>query len=146
VEKNMLVLKILGILLAIAALVFSVITFDKHCYRKFSHRFFTAFTYITSTVAIVLGMIGFYWYNHSLTTGGDTLNGIVIIILSALVGLSLFYINFKKTNLLYGITGSALQLLIFGALAQTSITIFIIIILGALCNAFYAKPVYVVNK
>lgn len=142
----MLVLKILGVVVAILAFITALVGFEMHCYKKFSHRFFTMFTYIFTTIAIGLGMIGHYWYQNSLTSGGDVLNGIVVMILGGLAVLILIFTNFKKTNLLYGIAGSAIQLAIFGILAQISLVLFVILAVGAIIESVSAKPVYVVNN
>jgi hypothetical protein len=68
------------------------------------------------------------------------------MIIGGLVALTLVIINFKNTNIVYGLGGSAVQLTVFGALAYLGIFILIIGLILAILGSLGAERVYVVNK
>lgn len=142
----MTVLKIIGVIVALVAMGIGVISFNEHCDKKFSYRFFTKISFIAAAASIWALMAGHAWYTSSVDSGGDTLNGIVIMGIGAIILLGLVYFNFRMTNLLYGLGGSALQLGLFIPLAYIG-TFFVL--LGLVLSIFLfagAKPVYVINK
>ncbi|RDH46358.1 hypothetical protein [Zooshikella ganghwensis] len=66
--------------------------------------------------------------------------------IGVLIAIALIFINFKNTNLIYGVGGSLIQLSLFSVLAYFG---FFVLILGTVIFILLgmgAKPVYVVNK
>jgi hypothetical protein len=124
----MFVLKLLGVLAFLAAVVLGMVRFNQHCQEKFSYRFFTVISFIACAAAVGLIELG-----RSLRAGaaaapeGDVLNGILLIILGAALAMGLAFYNFKKTDLAYGAGGTILQVSIFSVLAYVG---FAILILG----------------
>lgn len=102
--------------------------------------------FILITIAVGLALAGQHWYDAALSSNGDSLNGIVLMVLSALICISFIIYNVVKTNITYGVLGSVTQIAIFGTIGFFSL--FILVIYCAICIIphFYAKPVYVVNK
>ncbi|MFA6092599.1 MAG: hypothetical protein WCU88_03950 [Elusimicrobiota bacterium] len=126
----MLILKIIGAVGLLAFVLFLLGSFDKRCEEKFSHRFFTRMSFAAVAAAVWLIVWGQGWYRQSAAAGGDILNGIVLIIIGAIIVLGLGYNNCKRTNVLYGMGGTALQVSIFGILALLGIVLFVIAILA----------------
>jgi hypothetical protein len=142
----MLVLKILGIVALIASVLAALYFFNEHCDKKFSYRFFTTPSFVASAVALVLLIAGNSWRVDALQSGGDVLNGVVVMGLGVLVALGLIYFNFRRTNFLYGTGGTVLQLLVFSVLAYIGIFVFIIaFVLGVIAN-IGVQRVHVVKK
>jgi uncharacterized BrkB/YihY/UPF0761 family membrane protein len=116
----MLVVYILGGLLCLAGVYFGVRfainSINEHCDRKFGHEFLTMdFLYIC-TFAYLIFFCGRFWYSHALQTRGDTLNGIIVMILGILIFLFIIFLNVRSSNYVYGILGSVVQIALFGIL------------------------------
>lgn len=91
---------------------------------------------------------GHYWWRSAIETGGDQLNGIVLMSLGAAVMLGSLVMNIRRTNVLFGVVGTLLQagiasvLALFGGICAT---VFLIVFFVAFVAALGAKPVYIVN-
>lgn len=142
----MLVLQIIGGLLALALVLFLLFIFDELCDEKFGHRFFKFSSFIILAVSVGTMMIGNMWYESSLESGSDTLNGLVLMIVGGLILLSVVFYNLKKTNFVYGLFGSTIQISIFGTLVLISLPIFAVFAVISIIGSFAAQPVYMVNK
>lgn len=142
----MLVLKIIGGLLILALVLFSLLIFDEHCDEKFEHRFFKFSSFVILAVSVGVIQIGKMWYESSLESGSDTLNGLVLMIVGGLILLGVVLYNLKETNFVYGLFGSTIQISIFGTLALISLPIFAVFAVLSIIGSFAAKPVYIVNK
>lgn len=129
----MLVLKIIGVLLVGLAFLYCVMQFNNHCNNKFGYVFFNKTALIIVTIAVIFFMIGSSWYSSALKDDGDTLNGIVLMIISALICVAVFIFNIKKSNLLYGFFGSAVQITVFSVIASLGIIILIIYAAAVIC-------------
>ena len=142
----MLVLQIIIGLIVLTAIIWSFFAFNNHCENKFDYRFFTMPSFLTAGVSLISIFLGNEWRVNSIQENGDILNGIVIIGIGVIIALYLVYLNFKNTNLIYGLGGSAVQLAVFGVLAYFG---FLILILGIVVSVFASmaeQRVYVVNK
>lgn len=122
----MLVLKILGIIILLASILAALHFFNEHCDKKFSYRFFTSTSFWATAGTLGLLVLGNWWRTSALQSGGDVLNGIVIMCIGVLVAFGLIYFNFKHTNFVYGFGGSVLQLSAFGILAYIGFFVLII--------------------
>lgn len=142
----MLVIQILGGVALLAAVLAVLHFFDKHCERRFTHRFFTIPAFMATGISLVLLLVGNWWRVSAMQSGGDPLNGIVIISIGALVALGLIYVNFKCTNAVYGVGGSVLQLSLFGYLAYMSIPLFILGLVLWFIKDLDVVNVRVINK
>ena len=60
--------------------------------------------------------------------------------------LFLVFLNFKNTNLVYGLGGSAVQLAVFSVLAYFGVVYVILGLVIHLLGSRHARRVYVVNK
>lgn len=142
----MLVIKLIIAIAAIAAIVFGVSKFNQHCLDKFGHAFFTKPAFYTTTAALVLLIAGNYWRHSAATSHGDTLNGIALMGFGVAVACWLVYVNIRRTDAIYGIGGSVVQLDLFSALAWVSLPLMALVLIGQFLLIMSAKPVYVVNR
>lgn len=141
----MAVLKFIFFVAIVIVILAGIFHFNEHCQKKFSYRFFTSASYITSAVATWAAMAGYNWYEYSNQNGGDILNGIVIMIIAGIIAGALIYYNFKKTNLIYGVGGTALQLGLFIPLAYASTVLVILMLLAVIFGKFGATPVRIIK-
>jgi len=142
----MLVLKIIVGLIVLAGIIWSFFAFNNHCKNKFDYRFFTMPSFLTVGASLIATSFGNEWRMNSIQTNGDILNGIVIMGIGVIVALFLVYLNLKNTNLIYGLGGSAVQLVVFGVLAYFGLLILMLGIFISVLASMGARPVYVVNK
>lgn len=129
----MLVLKLLGVVALLLIAAGAVYAFDARCESRFSHRFFTLESFCVTFFAVALLMGGHTWREASARSGGDVLNGIVLMALGALLVLGLLYVNLRRTSLPYALFGSLLQVSIFGALALIGV---IALVVGLAASIF----------
>jgi hypothetical protein len=142
----MFVLTVLLGLAAVAALIYGVNRFDGHVQQKFGHRFFTKPAWISMLVAVGLAYTGGILYKLAREHNGDTLNGIVLILIGVVIAAILARQNFLRTNPLYGIGGTLGQFFILGILAENALPFLILYAVVTVVVWYRATPVYVVNK
>ena len=63
--------------------------------------------------ALVSAYAGYYWWLDTQNGTGDPLNGLALMGLGLVIFLAISGVNIAKTNILYGVSGTALQLLVF---------------------------------
>ncbi len=141
----MLVLTILGIIAAFAAIIALLVWFNKKCYDKFDHSFFSFISIISAAAAIALMYGGYHWRLHSLAHAGDSLNGTILIAIGLIMALALIIYSYKRTNLLYCIVGSTLQFSLFAALTYVWVSIAIVCGIFAVLEFWGASPVRIVK-
>lgn len=144
----MLVLKIIGGIVTIIAVIVAMLTFDNHCQEKFKYKFFTIISLVISAAGVLISYAGYSWYDSAVKSGGDILNGIIILSIGLIILTSLIYYNFKRTNLLYGVCGSAVQISVFGGIAYIGAFFFLLFIgLSIFVKIFgNIKPVWIINR
>jgi hypothetical protein len=142
----MLILKIILVVAAMSSLVFGLSRFNLHCSRKFGHMFFTKSMFYATATALAFIVAGCVWRQSAVETNGDQLNGVVLIVIGALIAIAMIVGNIRQTNLVYGIGGSIVQLGIFSVLAYVSITVMIVVLFFQFLMLVSAKRVYVINR
>lgn len=142
----MLVLTILAIGASVAAFLFGLGAFEGHVNRKFGHRFFTMGSFLFTALSFAVLIGGEDWYRSAAHSHQDTLNGLVLCVIGAAMILWVVISNIRRTNLAYGVGGSAIQLPIFAVLAYFGIIAlaigFALMLVG---GASSATPVRIVN-
>lgn len=142
----MFVIKVILVVVVIAAFVFAIAWFNGHCSEKFGHAFFTKPAFYSTAAALGLLIAGHMWWRSAIQSHGDTLNGIVVMALGVLVACWLIYTNIRRTDAVYGIGGSVVQLGLFSALAWVWLPLMVVALIGQFLLLATAKPVYVVNR
>lgn len=142
----MLVIKCLLAIALVGLLFFALVRFNEHCSSRFGHQFFTREIFVWIVVAQGLFIVGGLWWQSALKQHGDTLNGMIIVAGGALAVGWIVYRNFRETNLLYGVMGSALQIVLFVVLGWIVLPFMAMLFLLRALLYSDAKPVYIVNK
>lgn len=141
----MLVLQILGAIALIWGVLAALRWFDKRCHEKFSYRFLTTKNFCITAGSMALLVFGNWWRTSAIESGGDALNGIILMGFGVVLAIGLAYINFKRTNMTYGIGGTALQMSVFGLLAMAGVFVLILGLIAWFLGRADAQPVYVVD-
>jgi len=137
----MLVLKIIGIIVALVITYFIVEKLNKYTMKKYKYEFVEWYSYLI--VAFSYGFIYLGWliYENALKVNGDILNGQILVGIGILGLFYMLVINIKKTNFFMGLFGTIFQFTIYLALAVVGAIVFLIVS-AALSET---KPVYNVN-
>lgn len=144
--SGMLVLHLLGVAVVVGVIIYSLRWFDRRVSEKFGHRFFTKNTFVATEVACAFIVGGNMWHSHALHShSGDPLNGIVLIGVGVVILMGITVNNVLKTNLVFGIGGSCIQLPLLYALAYVSLFLLILWLCLTIIAAFDSRQVYVVN-
>ncbi|MDW8231349.1 MAG: hypothetical protein RMJ54_01060 [Roseiflexaceae bacterium] len=146
----MLVLYILvtiGIIIMVILFIFFIymiiMLIDEHFEGKFDYNFVR--TSFVMTVAVLLMLSGLHWYNESLINNGDVLNGLILMMIGGVIAIGLLSYTIWKTNLIYAILITLLQLGISPLLIVFFVVMAGLKVLSALLSPV-AEPVYIVDK
>lgn len=142
----MLILQIIAGLAILAATLWVFFAFNNHCETKFNYRFFTKKSFLIVGAAAITIALGNEWRLNSIQENGDVLNGILVMGIGSTVALFLAFINFKETNLIYGLGGTTVQMIVFGGLAYVGIFVLILGVVLSVMASLGTERVYVVNK
>lgn len=131
----------------IAALVFAVrglTLFRRLMQARFGYKFFRIWHFLAIFCGALLIFLG-HWVRSASDPASRGFNGLALMALGAgFVGF-LFLENCRKTNLLYGLAGTALELAISPVLFTFSLLCLPVLILAAF-GFLTAKRVYVANR
>lgn len=81
----MLVLSIIGIILAAFLLYLFIDYVNKYSQEKYSYQFFNWGNYIATAVGYALIYFGQSWYWKAFLNSGDTLNGLLLVLIGILL-------------------------------------------------------------
>ena len=116
----------------IIAIFCSVSLFNEHCESKFSHAFIKLNVFPFYAAAFWASVLGYAWRHDALLKGGDSLNGLLLILLSVAVAIWFLVVNIRESDLVYGVLGTLLQIIVFSVLSIAYIPIVLIKIAIAL--------------
>ena len=132
----------LGILFSIAK---GIQLFRRHCQQRFAYSFFTVRGFWLSAIAINFLWWGYYFWataplRHTPSSGGLVLMAIGIAAVAWLI-----YENVRDTDLLHGVGGSSLQLMLFFPVAVYGIPLLAITMLFLLFASYKGAPAWLVD-
>jgi hypothetical protein len=142
----MLVIEIISAVAVLVGLYVAVIKFNAHCSARFGHKFFTSGTLMWVLAALLLIFGGEFWYSSAAQNHGSILNGIVLIGLGATALIAMVWQNIRRTNLVYGVGGSAIQIPALAFLAYLGLPVLVIAVIAYIIFVSRATPVWVVNR
>lgn len=120
--------------------------FNHRCRRRFGHRLFTMRSFWLNA----LGVNGIWWGLYGYATASrdhTTTSGALVLMAMGLIPLVwLVYENVRDTDLIHGVGGSALQLLLFFPLALYSIPLLVIAMLFMLFAAYKGGPAWLIDE
>jgi hypothetical protein len=127
-------------------LVKTIQLFNNHCRHRFGHRFFTRRAFWFATLGINLMWLGLYCYANAVRDHASTNIGLGVIALGLVPIVAIAYENVRKTDLVHGLGGSALQLALFFPLALYSLPLLLIATAIVLFASFKAGPAWLVDR
>jgi hypothetical protein len=104
------VIKIIWVLVLLWVIYSSLMNFKNKIYYKFKYNIFDGQILAMIVIAYVLLVYGMNWYHEALANNGDTLNGILLICIAAILIIIVFIKNFDKTNFINAIYITFVQL------------------------------------
>lgn len=134
----MFMLTLIGLLLFAGAIYLIIEAFNTYTQKEAKYCFFT----IEHTVAMVISY-GLLWIGyHIYSSSNDPLNGIILMIIGAVVLCFVIRYNFKMTTRPIALKGSVMQLVFYIPITMAIIPIV------AMAFAFLSqtKPVYSINS
>lgn len=130
----MTVLKVLSGLALLSAVVLAFLNFEKYVARQYGFRFLTKSAFLAAAASAALIIGGCYWWEDANRAGGDTLNGVVLVLLGAGSASMILVRNIQRTNWLVGTSGTAAQAVAFAIAAYLGVFVlmfaFIATVLG----------------
>lgn len=142
----MVALKIVIGLALLVAVLFSLYMVNLKCLKKFKIPLISKAKSGSLLVSSVLLVVGAALYSQAKESGGDILNGIILMSIGVLIFLGIVYVIYKKTDLLYTLIGSVINLLLLLLITYIGLPLLIIYCAYYVCMLLNAKRVYVVNK
>ncbi|MEA2091282.1 MAG: hypothetical protein U9O83_02820 [Campylobacterota bacterium] len=138
----MTVLTIIGILTAAGALYWFISEVNGFTNTLYRYSIFNMSNYFSSVVAYAMIYGGSIVYNKAISSGGDVLNGQLLIVMGVIILISIFIYNVNRTSLVLGSILSIIQTLIYAPLATLGLFVFIV----AIAYFSQTKPVYNINS
>ncbi|AIO35492.1 putative membrane protein [Burkholderia cenocepacia] len=139
-------LKLAIILGAVAGIAKGIQLFGRHCQHRFGYRLFTARGFWLAAFGINLLWWGYVAWGTAFLHHGQTSGGMVLMAMGLAAVAWLLYENVRDTSLLYGVGGSALQLVLFFPAALYGIPLLAITLLFLLFATFKAGPAWFIDR
>jgi UDP-N-acetylmuramyl pentapeptide phosphotransferase/UDP-N-acetylglucosamine-1-phosphate transferase len=148
-----LVLKVIGVAAGILAVVTPLIIFERYVSRRHGFSFLSKRAFAAPVIAAALVMGGGYWRHQAQQTGGDELNGIVLMVLGAAGVLGILVWNIRRAGVLVGTGGTLLHAGLLGVFCVLASLGLVVLLIGFglyfvlhMAAALNARPVYVINR
>lgn len=138
-------LKIFAVLGALCFVLGALYYFDRHVEDKFGHRFFSIPAFIAIVASCVMIAVGYNWHVSALKSHSDPLNGWVVLSVGAVALIGIAINNVAKTNLIYGVGGSVIQLPLFVAIGCFGMPLLILWAVLSIIAASLTQTVRVVS-
>lgn len=142
----MLVLKVLGVIAIIIGIISVVGILNQKCMEKFQVPLFSKGSASATFIAAICLFAGLLWYQEALKSKGDTLNGIVLLVLGGIITIGILISSYRKTDIIFGTLAAVIHIFLLVLMTYIGVPLLIIYIIGTLILIFSSKPVYVVNK
>lgn len=137
----MTVLYIMGLLLVIASIYGVTVIINGYSHKRFSYEFFNWVNLVVTSIGYYAIYFGINWYKEAVVSGGDILNGQILIGIGIALVFAMLLNNIRHTNFIFGTVVGSLQLIIYVPVSVVSL--FAVLIL--LAWASQTKPVYNIN-
>jgi hypothetical protein len=132
----------LGILFGVGK---AIQLFIRHCRRRFGYSFFTARGFWLAAVAINFLWWGYYFWAAAPLRHTPPSGGLILIAMGIAATAWLIYENVRDTDLLHGVGGSSLQLVLFFPVAVYGIPLLVIAMLFLLFATYKGAPAWFVD-
>lgn len=139
-------LKLALIIVVVVGIAKGLQLFNRHCRRRFAHSFFTTRGFWLTAIAVNLLWWGFYFWGKAYLRHTTTSDGIILMAFGLIAVAWLLYENIRDTDLLHGVGGSTLQLLLFFPLALYSFPLLIMGMVFVLVASYKAGPALFMDR
>jgi hypothetical protein len=132
----------LGILFGVAK---GIRLFTRHCRGRFGRSFFTAHGFRLAAIAINFLWWGYYFWITAPSRRTPPSGGLILMAMGIAAAAWLTYENVRDTDLLHGIGGTSLQLVLFFPVALYGIPLLLIAMLFLLFATYKGAPAWFVD-
>ena len=133
---------VVGALLAVARVVQ---LFARHCRRRFGYSIFRMRRFWLATIAVNLVWWGYYAWATAPLHHAPAYGGISLVALGIAAIVKLIHENVRETNVMYGIGGSLLQLVLFFPVAIYGLPLLAIALLFLLFATYKGAPAWLID-
>jgi len=131
---------------AVVGLAKGIQLFSRHCRRRFGRSFFSVRGFWIAAIGINLLWWGYVAWGTALLRH-EPISGSLILMATGLAAvLWLVRANVRDTDLLYGTSGSALQLVVFFPVALYGVPLLAFTLLFLLFASFKAGPAWFIGR
>lgn len=138
----MVLLVILSILFGINC---AIQTFGRQCRRRFGHSFFTARGFWLAAVGLNFLWWGYYAWATAPLHQTSAFSGLAIMAVGIAVVARLICENVRESDVLYGLGGSMLQLVVFFPVALYGIPLLTIAFIFLLFATYKGAPAWLID-
>jgi len=132
------VAKIIGGLVILWVIYLLLMNYRDNIFNKFRYDIFDGQIFAMIVIAYGLIVYGMNWYHEALANSGDTLNGILLMSIAAILIVVSFIKNFDKTNFINAIYITIVQLCL-GVVASAVLIYLIMVSLMAYDSRNYNR-------
>jgi len=132
----------LGILFGVAK---GIQLFRRRCRHRFGYSFFTARGFWQAAISINFLWWGYYFWVAAPLRHAPPSGGLILVAIGIAAAAWLIYENVRDTDLLHGVGGSSLQLVLFFPVALYGIPLLAIAMLFLLFAMYKGAPAWFVD-
>ncbi|SHJ40301.1 hypothetical protein [Paraburkholderia terricola] len=133
---------VVGILLVVAK---GIQQLSRHCRHRFGYSIFSMRGFWLAAIAINLVWWGYYAWATAPLHHAPAHGGIVLAALGIAAVVKLIHDNVRETNVMYGIGGSLLQLVLFIPVALYGLPLLAIALLFLLFATYKGAPAWLID-
>jgi hypothetical protein len=141
-------MNIVDLIICLAILLYSakgIQLFCRHCRQRFGYSFFTVRGFWLSAIAINSLWWGYYFWATAPLRHTPPSGGLILMSVGIAAAAWLIYENVRNTDLLHGVGGSSLQVMLFFPVAVYGIPLFVITMLFLLFASYKGAPAWFVD-
>lgn len=119
--------------------------FSRHSRRRFGYSFFTSRGFWLAAIGINFLWWGYYFWETAPLRHISPSGGLILMAMGIAAATWLLYENVRETDLMHGIGGSSLQLVLFFPVALYGIPLLVIAMLFLLFATYKGGPAWFVD-
>lgn len=138
-------LKLAVVVSTLFGLTRTIQIFGRHCRRRFGQSLFTARGFWLSAIGLNFLWWGYYAWATAPLHQTSASGGLVVMAMGLAAVVCLIYENVRESDLLYGIGGSTLQLVLFFPVALYGIPMLAIVLIFLLFATYKGAPAWLID-
>jgi hypothetical protein len=144
-EHHMALLKLAIVLAILLVVAKGIQQFSRHCRRRFGRSIFSVRSFWLAAIAINLVWWGYYAWATAPLHHAPAYGGFILAALGIAAVTKLIHENVRETNVMYGIGGSSLQLVLFFPVALYGLPLLAIAVLFLLFATYRGAPAWLID-